>query len=66
MATGWCEKLWQFVMVRAMEGLGEFFIFLIPNSLIADYDSKKTRSTALSLHQLGFYLRTIAESCLGA
>ena len=66
MATGWCGKLWQFVMVRAMEGLGEVFYFPASNSLIADYHSKETRSTALSFHQSGVYLGTIAGSWLGA
>lgn len=65
MATGWCSKLWQFVMVRALEGLGEVFYFPASNSLIADYHSK-TRSTALSFHQSGVYLGTIAGTWFGA
>lgn len=64
--TGGCSKLWQFVAVRALEGVGEVFYFPASNSLIADYHGLGTRSTALSLHQSGVYAGTIVGSWLGA
>ncbi|HLB32884.1 MAG: hypothetical protein A3F67_03160 [Verrucomicrobia bacterium RIFCSPHIGHO2_12_FULL_41_10] len=64
--TGGCSKLWQFVVVRALEGVGEVFYFPASNSLIADYHGLGTRSTALSLHQSGVYAGTIVGSWLGA
>ena len=64
--TGFCSKLWQFLAVRALEGMGEAFYFPSSNSLIADYHPKKNRSTALACHQTGVYLGTIAGSSFGA
>jgi MFS family permease len=64
--SGWCGKLWQFVTVRALEGLGETFYFPASMSLLSDYHGPATRSRALSLHQSGVYLGTIAGSWLGA
>lgn len=66
MLTGWCFKLWHFVAVRTMEGLGEVFYFPASNAMIADYHNTRTRSTALSLHQSGVYFGTIIGSWLGA
>jgi len=64
--TGFCFQLWQFLAVRALEGIGEAFYFPASNSLIADYHPKKNRSKALSFHQTGVYLGTIAGSSIGA
>ena len=64
--TGWCGQLWQFVMVRAMEGFGETFYFPASLSLTSDYHSGKTRSRALSFHQSSVYVGTIAGSAFGA
>ncbi len=64
--TGWCQKLWQFVTVRALEGLGETFYFPASMSLISDYHSRRTRSRAMSFHQSGVYAGTILGSWLGA
>jgi len=66
MTTGWCSKFWQFVGVRALEGLGEVFYFPASTSFIADYHGNETRSTALSFHQSGVYLGTIVGTCFGA
>lgn len=65
-ATGWCSKLWQFVAVRALEGLGETFYFPASMSLASDYHDRRTRSRALSFHQSSVYIGTIAGSWLGA
>ena len=64
--TGFCSKLWQFLSVRALEGMGEAFYFPSSSSLIADYHGEKNRSTALATHQSGMYVGTIAGSSLGA
>ena len=64
--TGWCAKLWQFVAVRALEGLGETFYFPAGLSLLGDYHAAGTRSRALSFHQSGVYAGTILGSWLGA
>jgi len=64
--TGWCGKLWQFITVRALEGLGETFYFPASMSLVSDYHGPKTRSRALSLHQSSVYIGTIAGSWAGA
>ena len=64
--TGWCGKLWQFVTVRALEGFGETFYFPASVSLTSDYHGPGTRSRALSFHQSGVYLGTIAGSWFGA
>ena len=66
MTTGWCGKLWQFIMVRAMGGFGETFYFPASISLTSDYHGPATRSRALSFHQSGVYIGTIAGSWLEA
>ena len=65
-STAWCHKLWQFTFVRAAEGLGETFYFPASVSLTSDYHGPATRSRALSFHQSGVYLGTIAGSWFGA
>ncbi len=64
--TGWCSKLWHFVTVRAMEGLGETFYFPASMALVSDYHSHRTRSRALSFHQSSVYVGTILGSWIGA
>lgn len=64
--TGWCSKLWHFVTVRALEGLGETFYFPASMSLVSDYHSKATRSRAMSLHQSSVYAGTVLGSWIGA
>lgn len=64
--TGWCSRLWQFVTVRALEGLGETFYFPASMALVSDYHSKQTRSRAMSLHQSSVYMGTVLGSWLGA
>jgi MFS family permease len=64
--TGWCNKLWQFVTVRALEGLGETFYFPASTSLMSDYHGRQTRSRALAIHNSGVYLGTVAGGWLGA
>ncbi len=64
--TGWCSKLWHFVTVRALEGLGETFYFPATMSLVSDYHDRRTRSRAMSLHQSSVYAGTIGGSWLGA
>lgn len=64
--TGRCGLLWQFVAVRALEGLGETFYFPASVSLLSDYHAGRTRSRALALHQSGVYAGTIAGGWLGA
>jgi len=66
MTTGLCGRLWQFVAVRTLEGLGETFYFPASMSLASDYHGPATRSRALSFHQSGVYAGTIAGSWLGA
>ncbi|HEX4644693.1 MAG TPA: MFS transporter, partial [Verrucomicrobiae bacterium] len=66
MLTGQCARLWQFVAVRALEGLGESFYFPASTSLMSDYHGKPTRSRALAIHNSGVYLGTIAGGWLGA
>ncbi|MDB6039928.1 MAG: major facilitator superfamily 1 [Verrucomicrobiales bacterium] len=64
--TGWCGKLWHFVSIRALEGLGETFYYPASMSLLSDYHDSRTRSRALSFHQSSVYIGTIAGSWLGA
>jgi MFS family permease len=64
--TGRCSKLWHFVTVRALEGLGETFYFPASMSLVSDYHDRRTRSRALSFHQSSVYAGTILGSWLGA
>jgi MFS family permease len=65
-ATAWCSKFWQFVAVRAAEGLGETFYFPASMSLTADYHGPATRSRAFAFHQSSVYIGTILGSWLGA
>lgn len=60
--TAVCSKLWQFVLVRGAEGLGETFYFPSSMSLISDYHGKRTRSRAMGFHQTGVYAGTIGGS----
>ncbi len=64
--TGWCGRMWQFVTVRAMTGLGESFYFPAAMSLLSDFHGKRTRSLAFSLHQSAVYIGSIGGSWLGA
>lgn len=64
--TGWCSRLWHFVTVRALEGVGETFYFPASMSLVSDYHGRATRSRALSFHQTSVYVGTIAGSWAGA
>jgi MFS family permease len=63
--TAWCGRLWQFVTVRALEGLGETFYFPASMSLISDYHGGRTRSRAMALHQSAVYAGTIGGGFLG-
>jgi MFS family permease len=51
--TGLCSKVWQFVVVRGLEGFGETFYFPASMSLISDYHGKATRSKAMSWQHRG-------------
>jgi len=64
--TGWCGRLWHFVTVRALEGLGETFYFPASMSMLSDYHGPATRSRAMSLHQSSVYVGTILGSWIGA
>ena len=64
--TGWCGKLWQFITVRALTGVGETFYFPSAISLLSDYHDRRSRSLAFSLHQSGVYVGTIGGSWAGA
>src|SRR5438552_4716652 len=64
--TGWCNKLWQFVTVRALEGFGETFYFPASMALTSDYHTPRTRSRALAFHQSSVYIGTILGSWLAA
>jgi MFS family permease len=66
MATGWCNKVWHFVTVRALEGFGETFYFPASMSLLSDYHSARSRSRAMAFHQSSVYAGTIMGSWLGA
>ena len=66
MLTGYCTRLWHFVGVRALEGLGETFYFPASTSLMSDYHGAGTRSRALAFHNSSVYLGTIAGGWLGA
>jgi MFS family permease len=63
--TGWCNRLWHFLTVRALEGFGETFYFPASMSLVSDYHHE-TRSRAMSFHQSSVYIGTIAGGWLGA
>ena len=64
--TGVCGRFWQFATVRSLEGLGETVYVPASLSLMSDYHGPATRSRALSIHQSGVYVGTIAGSGLGA
>lgn len=66
MLTGSCSRLWQFVTVRALEGLGETFYFPASMALLSDYHARRTRSRALAFHQSSVYIGTILGSGIGA
>jgi MFS family permease len=66
MLTGWCGKLWHFVTVRGLEGMGETFYFPAATSLMSDYHDRRTRSRALAVHNSSVYIGTIAGGWLGA
>ena len=66
MGTAWCQKLWHFVTVRALEGFGETFYFPASMSLVSDYHGPRTRSRAMAAHQSSVYIGTIGGSWLGA
>lgn len=57
--TGLCSRVWQFVLVRGAEGLGETFYFPASMALISDYHTSRTRSRAIGLHQTSIYAGTI-------
>jgi MFS family permease len=60
--TALCTKVWQFVFVRGVEGLGETFYFPASMSLVSDYHGPRTRSRAMSVHQTSVYAGTLAGS----
>src|SRR5580692_3637353 len=60
--TACCGRLWQFVGVRALTGLGETFYFPSALALMSAYHGTRTRSLALSIHQSGVYVGTVAGS----
>lgn len=62
--TALCTRAWQFIFVRAAEGLGETFYFPASMSLVSDYHSPRTRSRAMSIHQTSVYAGTIGGSVL--
>ena len=64
--TGLCGRLWQFLTVRSLVGLGESLYFPSATSLLSDVHGPRTRSTALSLHQSAVYIGTVAGGWLGA
>src|SRR5690348_14756943 len=62
--TAQCTKVWQFVLVRGSEGLGETFYFPASMALISDYHTPATRSRAIGLHQTSIYAGTIGGGAL--
>jgi MFS family permease len=62
--TAGCTRLWQLVLVRGSEGLGETFYFPASMSLVSDYHGPATRSRAMSLHQTSVYAGTIGGGVL--
>ena len=62
--TGLCGKFWQFVAVRATEGLGETFYIPASVSLISDYHGPDTRSRAIGIQQTSIYAGTIFGGAL--
>lgn len=62
--TALCTKVWQFVLVRGAEGLGETFYMPASMALISDYHTPVTRSRAIGLHTTSVYAGTIAGGAL--
>ncbi len=62
--TAQCTKVWQFVLVRGSEGLGETFYMPASMALISDYHTPATRSRAIGLHQTSIYAGTIGGGAL--
>jgi MFS family permease len=62
--TARCSQVWQFMLVRGAEGLGETFYFPASMSLISDYHGPATRSRAMSLHQTSVYVGTVGGGTL--
>lgn len=62
--TAACSRVWHFVLVRAVEGLGETFYFPASMSMISDYHSKRTRSRAMGIHQTSVYAGTIGGGAI--
>lgn len=62
--TAQCSKVWQFVLVRGSEGLGETFYMPASMALISDYHTSATRSRAIGLHQTSIYAGTIFGGAL--
>lgn len=62
--TAVCSRLWQFVLVRGAEGLGETFYFPASMSLVSDYHGHETRSRAMALHQTSVYAGIIGGGVL--
>lgn len=50
--TGSCSKLWHFIMVRMLEGLGEVFYFPASTALIADYLSSRLSDARIFIQML--------------
>lgn len=66
LTTGLCTTVWQFVTVRALEGLGETFYFPASMSLTSDYHPPESRSRAIAWHQSSVYAGTILGSWASA
>jgi MFS family permease len=62
--TALCTKVWQFVLVRGAEGLGETFYMPASMGIISDYHTPATRSRAIGLHTTSVYAGTIAGGAL--
>ncbi len=62
--TAGCRQLWQFVLVRGAEGLGEAFYMPASMATIADFHGPATRSKAVGIHQTSLYAGTIAGGAL--
>jgi len=62
--TALCTKVWQFVLVRGSEGLGETFYMPASMALVSDYHTPATRSRAIGLHTTSVYAGTIAGGAL--
>ncbi|HZO90108.1 MAG TPA: MFS transporter, partial [Chthonomonadaceae bacterium] len=62
--TAHCTKVWQFVLVRGAEGLGETFYMPASMALISDYHTPATRSRAIGLHTTSVYAGTIGGGAL--